>query len=332
MKSFSMHLPTTPEAVAGVLGSRPDAAIHAGGVDLLDRMKEHVSEPAHLVSLRDLAAWRDVRIEDDGSIRLGAGVTLAALAAHDAVRAFLPSLADAAGQAASPQIRHRATLAGNIAQHTRCGYYRHESFPCAKRGADRCPVLAPTGVQESAAIFPSDVCASAHPSSVAPVLGSLDAVAHLWSPRGARDVALETLWRVPVRGRAADLDLAPDELILSFELPSRTRPQRMAYEEVRQKAAFDWPLVSVAVRLEIEGDRIAEARIVAGSVAPTPRRLRQAEDVLVGKPIQGDVASQAAREAGAGARPLAGNAYKVRLLEVAVRRALESAMGEREVR
>ena len=134
------------------------------------------------------------------------------------------------------------------------GYYRHASFPCWKRGDDLCPVRAPGGVQETAAIFGNDPCASAHPSSVAPVLGALGAVVHVVGPEGERDVPFPELWRPPTKGVASDVALGPADLIGAVSL----RPGgATGYEEVRQKAAFDWPLVCAAVRYRVEGERIA---------------------------------------------------------------------------
>lgn len=326
MKAFTFVRPRTVDAAVAAL-AETGGAVHAGGVDLLDRMKEHVDEPSHLVTLLDVPGRDAIALEDDGGVHLGAGVTLAALAENDVVRRFLPSLADAAGQAASPAIRHRATLGGNLAQRTRCGYFRIASFSCLKRGADACPVRAETGVQETAAVFANDPCASAHPSSLAPVLQSLGAHLHLQGPKGARSVALADAWRAPEKGVAGDLAIAADELITAIVVPPRTRPQRVGYEEVRQKAAFDWALVSCGVRVELGDDgRVSDASIVLGSVAPTPWVAKAAEAALRGKAFAAESIAVAAKAATQGATPLSGNAYKVRLVEVAVRRALTRAL------
>ncbi|MGE0193847.1 MAG: xanthine dehydrogenase family protein subunit M [Planctomycetota bacterium] len=326
MKAFTFVRPRTLEAAAAAL-AETGGALHAGGVDLLDRMKEHVDEPSHIVTLLDVPGRETIALEDDGGVRLGAGVTLAALAENDMVRRFLPSLAEAAGQAASPAIRHRATLGGNLAQRTRCGYFRIASFRCWKRGDDVCPVRAETGVQETAAVFGNDACASAHPSSLAPVLQSLGARVHVQGPKGTRHVPLADAWQSPAKGVTTDLALAADEVITAIVLPPRTRPQHVAYEEVRQKAAFDWALVSCGVRAELgEDGHVADVSIVLGSVAPTPWVAQGAEAALRGGPPSAERIAAAAKAATQGATPLAGNAYKVRLVEVAVRRALMRAL------
>jgi len=178
VKAFTFVRPETVVQAAAAAAEK-GSVVKAGGVDLLDRMKERIDEPDRVVALGDVKdpALREIREDKDGFV-VGALVTLAQIAASDVVKRLCPALADAAGLAASPQIRQRATIAGNLAQHTRCGYYRHASFPCWKRGDDSCPVLADGGVQDTAAIFDNRPCASAHPSSLAPVLGACDAMVY----------------------------------------------------------------------------------------------------------------------------------------------------------
>src|SRR5204862_7856305 len=128
-----------------------------------------------VVTLGDVPGLDAIDRGEGGLLRIGALATLAAVAASKDVRDACPALGEAAEQAASPQLRNRATVGGNLCQHTRCGYYRHRSFPCFKRGDETCPVLHDGAVQESAGIFSNRPCASAHPSSLAPVLCAVDA-------------------------------------------------------------------------------------------------------------------------------------------------------------
>ncbi len=288
-------------------------------------MKERVDEPDRVVGLVDVAGLGGIEARDAG-VRIGALATLAEIAASDALRRRLPTLAEAAGMAASAQIRHRATIAGNLAQHTRCGYYRHASFPCWKRGADACPVRKDGAVQENAAVFGKSECVSAHPSSLAPVLGSLRATVVVRGKAGERSVPFEDLWAEPQKGRAPDVTLGPDEVIVAIECPWHSGA-RFGYEEIRQKAAFDWPLVCAAVRVEGGTPAVSAASIWLGSVAPTPWRAKAAETALFGAPLSAETVAKAADAAAEGANPLPGSAYKVPLLKVAVRRALLRAMG-----
>jgi xanthine dehydrogenase YagS FAD-binding subunit len=321
VKAFAFVRPRSLEEASSAVDAT--SVLKASGIDLLDRMKERVDEPSRVVALLDVPGLRSIEAHDD-RIRIGALVTLAELAASDPVRRRLPSLAEAAGLAASPQLRHRATVGGNLAQHTRCGYYRHRSFPCFKRGDASCPVLADGAVQETAGVFGNGACASAHPSSLAPVFGTLDATVVVHGKDGERRVPFEELWQEPVQGKASDTTLAPGDVIVAVE-SSWHSGARFGYHEVRQKAAFDWALVSAAVRVEGGDPAVNVARVWLGSVAPTPWRAKAAEKALFGSRWTEDLARGAATAAVEGATPLAGNAYKTRLVEVAVRRALLAA-------
>ncbi len=327
MKRFQLVRPTTVEDAAAAMQEPEGKRLKGGGIDLLDLMKERVEEPDTLVGLSDVEGFDVIAVRDDGSISIGAGATLSDLAASDVVRRFLPSLAHAAGQAASLQIRNRATIAGNVAQQTRCGYYRHASFPCLLRdGGNVCPVRQEGGVQETAGIFHNETCASAHPSSLAPVLGSLDATFVTRGGEKGEAFTLEQLFAGP-DGKAAAFAIRPGSVIERVEIPPRDVPQKLGYAEVRQKAAFDWALASCAVRVVVDGGKITEAGVWLGSLAPAPLRAIWVEQALVGKPFDDDTAAKAGEIAPQGATPLPGTRYKVQLARVAVKRALLNAMG-----
>lgn len=324
MKSFRYDRATTAEGAVRALGEG-GAILKASGIDVLDRMKEHVDEPARVVTLVDVPGLDRVEKTPTG-VRLGAMTTLATLAASADVRAASPALAEAAGLAASPALRNRATLGGNLGQHTRCGYYRLKSFPCFKRGDAICPVRIEGGVQENAGIFDNAPCACAHPSSVAPVLGAAGATVRVLGKGGERVVPLAGIYGPVKQGQATDLALAPDDVIVGVDVPAvAPGVDHEAVYEVRQKAAFDWALVTCAVRFAVEGGVIRSASVWMGSVAPSPWRSEAAEKALLGKPYTPVVASAAAEAAVAGAQPLPGTAYKLDLVRVSVRRALAAA-------
>jgi len=324
MRAFELLRPTTFDAAARALGD--GGLLKAGGIDVLDRLKERVDEPDRVVSLVDLGGL-GAAIERDGDrVLIGARATLADLAASDLVPR---ALGEAASQAASRQIRNLATVGGNLCQHTRCGYYRHRSFPCFKRGDDACPVREDGGVQETAGLFGNESCACAHPSSIAPALGAADAVVHVVGAQGARDVPFADLWSSPRKGHPSDTTLGPGDVIAHVVIDARAAAAgwRTAHEEVRQRAAFDWPLVTCAVALRADGGKVAEASVWLGAVAPTPRRAAAAEETLSGRAFDEALATKAAERAAQGATPLPGNRHKIQLLKVAVRRALVSAWG-----
>jgi xanthine dehydrogenase YagS FAD-binding subunit len=339
MKAFTFVRPGTIDEAAKAAAVK-GSVLKAGGIDLLDRMKERVEEPDRVVWLGDVASTelRDIRIVKGGTLvandgeqglHIGGLVTLAEIAESALIRERVPALAEAASLAASPQIRRRATLGGNLVQQTRCGYFRHRSFPCFKRGDDACPVLADGAVQEQAAIIGNRPCASAHPSSLAPVLAACDAAVLISHAKVQSDddsaVPMSKFYVPPRRGTAGDTTLAPGDVVVAVHIPNLGMVGNVVYEEVRQKAAFDWALVSCAASwMGPSGDGVPYGiQIWLGAVAPVPYRCVAAEKLALGHKVTDEVIRAAADAAVAEATPLPGNAYKVDLVKVVVRRALE---------
>jgi xanthine dehydrogenase YagS FAD-binding subunit len=329
MKAFRYERPATVRAaLAAIAGG--DALVKAAGIDVLDRMKERVDTPARVVTLSDLPGLDRIWRGPTGSLRIGALATLARIAGSDDVREVAPVLAAAAADAASPQVRNRATLGGNLGQHTRCGYYRIASFPCFKRGDAFCPVRAAGAVQENAGIFGNDLCACAHPSTLAPALGVTAAALVVAGPQEEFRMPLDAIYGPPTQGRTSDLALPPGHLILGVEIqPPGSMEERQGFHSIRQRAKFDWALVTAAAWLQVSDGRITDARLWLGAVAPTPLHALEASMGLMGAPASGEGFVAAARAAGAkiasAATPLPGTTYKADLVRVAVERALTSA-------
>ena len=231
-----------------------------GGTDLAGQVDRGIRTPTLLVDLRE-SGLAEIA-EEDGGLRIGASVTLAGLAAearlepYEAVRA-------AASLAASPLLRNVGTVGGNLAQHTRCWYYRGEEWHCWLGGGDTC--YAQIGDHRKHNLEPGD-CISAHPSDLAPALAACGATVELRSRDGAREVPLLELYRHPTEDDRSLLALAPGELVTAVRLPGP--PDASAYERVGERAAFSFPLVSVAAARR--GD---EVRVVASGVANVPREL-----------------------------------------------------------
>lgn len=324
MKAFRYDRATSVEGAVKALADGT-AILKANGIDVLDRLKERVAEPARVVTLVDVPGLDRIEL-DGGVLRLGAMTTLAALAASPVVAKASPALAEAAGGAASPALRNRATLGGNLGQHTRCGYYRLKSFPCFKRGDAICPVRSEGGVQENAGVFDNAPCACAHPSSVAPVLGAAGAVVRVRGKDGERAVPFASIYGPVKQGQVTDLSLAPDDVIVGVDVPAlRPGVDREGTYEVRHKAAFDWALVTCSVRCAVEGGVVRAASVWMGSVAPSPWRSERCEQALIGQGLTAATAAAAAEAAVAGAQPLPGTAYKLDLVRTSVRRALAAA-------
>jgi xanthine dehydrogenase YagS FAD-binding subunit len=298
--------------------------VKAGGIDVIDLMKEGLLAPAQVTSLRDVPGLDAISSAPDGGLRLGAMVTLAGLAADATVRERYPALADAARESASPQIRNVATIGGNLLQRPRCWYFRAAEFRCLRKGGGHCYAIS--GENQYHAIFDNRFCAVVHPSTSATALVALGAEVELTGEDGAqRSVALEDFFIGPDRDVQRENDLRPGEILTALLLPPASG-LRMKHLKLAQKESFDWPLADVAVVLDLSRDgRCRRASIVLGAAAPTPRRARAAESALAGKAIDAGVAAEAGRAALEGATPLARNAYKAPMFEALVRRAVLEA-------
>ena len=315
MKAFAW---IEPEDVQGALeaGAQKGALYKAGGVDLGDRMKEHLDEPQALVNIRRLRDLDFVK-SDGATLRLGPLLTLARLADDPQIRKAAPALAEAAAAAATPQIRNVATLGGNLAQRPRCWYFRKEEFRCRRKGGDTC--FAIDGQNEMHAVFDNDLCAIVHPSATATALTALGASLVVKGAKGDRAVAIDDFFVRPEKDILRENVLQPGELIVEVRVPAG---RTTGYVKLMEKQTFDWPLAEAAVAL---GD---QPRVVLGAAAPVPWRAPKAEAMIRGlRKIDERVAAQAAKAAVEGAQPLQHNGYKLALLETAVKRALLAAGG-----
>ena len=306
---------------------RADAVIlKAGGVDLLDLMKEGLLAPRRVVNLRSVPDLGRIVEEKDGSVRIGSMATLAQLAAHPAIRARYRALAQAAGNSASPQLRNMATLGGNLLQRPRCWYFRSLAHHCARKGGGTCFAFA--GENAYHAIFGQNGCAIVHPSTSATALVAFDARVELRNAKGRRRVvALETFFVPPERDIVRENDLEPGEVLTAVLLPPPGPGARSAHLRQGELDSFDWPVADVAVVLGTDDSGVCrKASVVLGAAAPVPYRARAAESALAGNPVTEAVARGAARAALGGAAPLSGNAYKLPIFEALVRRAVLAAV------
>jgi xanthine dehydrogenase YagS FAD-binding subunit len=299
--------------------------IKAGGIDLMDRLKEGLDAPSRLVNIRTIAGLDQITESPDG-LRLGPLVTLARLDEHKAVRARYRALADAAGHAATPQIRNVATVGGNLLQRPRCWYFRNEQFHCLKKGGRRC--YAQEGENEYHAIFANQICAIVHPSAAATALMALAASLEITGKQGKRTAAVQDFFVRPDHDITREHSLGAGEILTAIHLPAPEAGMTSAYSKLGEKESFDWPLAEVAVSLTREGGKVRRAAVVLGAAAPVPWRSEAAEKALLGHAVNEDVARAAARAALQDATPMSGNAYKVPIFETLIRRTiLEAARG-----
>jgi xanthine dehydrogenase YagS FAD-binding subunit len=321
MQRFELARATTTAQARELLAEKEGSVFKAGGIDLLDHLKEHLLEPPRVVDLKTIPGLDRITVEADGGLTIGALATLARVARHDAIRRTHPALARACGEAASPQIRSVATIGGNVLQRPRCWYYRLESYRCVKKGGDVCYAIA--GENRYHVIFGGGPAYPPHPSNAAVALLAYGATFVLEGPEGPRTVPAGEFFVLPSDDATHENVLEPAEILLEIRVPSAAG-WSSAYLDVRERAGFDWPLVSAAVALRGEGGVVKDARIVLGQVAPIPWRSTRAEQALAGKALDASAIEAAARAATVGAQPLSDNGYKVGLVATLLRRTLGS--------
>jgi xanthine dehydrogenase YagS FAD-binding subunit len=246
------------------------------------------------------------------------------VAEHPAVMRHWPVLSQALLASASPQIRNMGTMGGNLLQRTRCGYFRDTGFACNKRvPGSGCPAIE--GENRMHAILGvSDKCIATYPGDMAVALNVLDAEVELTGQSGIRKVAIGDFHKEPGDTPHIETVLQPGEMITGIDVPASAAARRSHYLKVRDRASFEFALVSAAVALEIDAGSIRSARVAAGGVGTRPWRLPEVEAALIGKSADPDTLRAAADRAGEGARPAGSNGFKVVLLRRTVLRALQT--------
>jgi xanthine dehydrogenase YagS FAD-binding subunit len=310
---------------AAIAAATSGARYLAGGTTLVDLMREQVEQPAALVDINRLA-HRRVEMTARG-LEIGALARMSDVAADRAVAATYPVIVESLLASASPQIRNMASIGGNLLQRTRCTYFRDPGVACNKREpGSGCP--ARTGEHRTHAIFgTSEHCVATHASDLAVALVALDAIVHVQGAAGSRSFRLAELYRVPGTTPHVEHTLHADELMVRVDVPAAAYTQRSHYLKVRDRASYEFALVSAAVALHVGRGIIRAARVAAGGVGTMPWRLHRVEEALVGQPNGAPTWRAAAARATEGAQPLTHNAFKVELLPRTVFRALENVGG-----
>jgi 4-hydroxybenzoyl-CoA reductase subunit beta len=316
---FRYHAPETAAGIAAILrGEGPSAAVVAGGTDIYPNMKRRNQVPKTLVSLRNATSLRGIEWRRDGGLRIGPGESLRSLERDASVRARLPALHEAIESISTPVLRNMGTIGGNLCLDTRCNYYdqneewRRAIRNCLKCGGDTC-WTAPGG----------DACWAVNSSDSVPVLMALGASVRLLSADGEREITARDLYAV-TDGREW-LTRKPDEVMTDIYIPPQGTA-RSVYRKLRRRAAFDFPVLGVAARVDLDGKAVRRADIVLNAVGPAPLRCHDAEKALLGRPLDDESIARAADLAGAAAKPLDNTdtmpSYRKRMIPVFVRRAL----------
>lgn len=298
---------------------KKNAIVVGGGSEILQLMKDQVVTPDYVVNLKTIPGLNMIKEERSG-FRIGGLTTLADIEEHSGVREKLLILSDAAGEAASPQIRNAGTIAGNICQRPFCWYFRSANFNCLRKSGQVCYTV--TGDGRFHAILGAGPSYIVHPSDTAPALVALDAQIKIAGPSGERVMPLEKFFVLPAVDFKRENILKPGEIVTEIFVPYPRSGSQGYYHKVRERLAWDHAIVSVATIVQSNGGVARDARVVLGGVAPIPWRAPKAEEFLRGKKIDEETAQKAGEIALEGARPLKDNVYKVEMAKSLIQRAL----------
>ena len=298
------------------LAGKQQAEFRAAGTDLSERRRSGVSR-GPLIDLVRSSGTNDVEWDANGSARISAFTSIAAIAADPRLDAAYPGLTAAAASLATPQIRQVATLGGNLAQRSRCWYYRDPHIACFKKGGSSCP--ARKGNHLYGVAFDLGPCVAPHPSTLAAALLAYDATV---SANLRRHLTLGQLLGDGSNGRA-DHALEPGEIIEGIELGIPVVNERALYKRAISRSHAEWPLVEVVVRAVLADGAFTLIRIVSGGIAPVPLRLVAAESAVQGAKANPTTITNAVAQSTLGAKPLAMTGYKLNLLRGLVRDLLE---------
>ena len=306
------------------IAADPGAKFIAGGTNLIDLMKYDVERPLRLIDITHLPL-KTVEETANGGVRIGALVPNSDLAYHPLIEKRYPLLSSAILAGASQQLRNMASTGGNLLQRTRCFYFYDVATPCNKREPGS-GCSARDGINRINAILgTSEACIATHPSDMCVALAALEAKVHAAGPAGERTIAFADFHRLPGNTPEVDTNLKPNEIITAIELPAQGFAANYSYLKIRDRLSYAFALVSVAAALELEGNRIKEARLALGGVAHKPWRNLETELAMRGKPADAPAFAEAAAVLLRDAKGFAHNAFKIDLARRAIVRTLRQA-------
>jgi xanthine dehydrogenase YagS FAD-binding subunit len=320
MKAFEYATALSADSARHLVATR--GSYLAGGNDLLGQLKDELTDASIVVNIKSLPGLD--RIEPGAaSWTIGALVTVARIEADPEIQKSFPGLHEAAAEVGSQQIRNVATVGGNLAQHSRCWYYRHRDTLCLKKRGDLC--YARHGENRYHSLFSGNTCISPVVSNLATAFAALDATVVVGREGGEVRMTVAELYDRAWDNPTAHHSLRAGDLILRVEIPT-ARPQS-AYVQASERHAFDWALVSCAAAARVTGGRLNRPRVALGCVSPVPHQVKAANDFLEGKLLDEETVSRAADLMLEGAEPLEHNGYKVPIAQALIRRTLLKLKG-----
>jgi xanthine dehydrogenase YagS FAD-binding subunit len=299
------------------------AIYKGGGIDVLDMVKEGLIQPKTVINVKNIPGMDSITMDQDG-LTIGANVTLAEMEENKDILKNYLALHEAVAHAATPQLRNMSTIAGNIAQRTRCWYFRSTDHPCFRKGGDRCYARhSSNGQNENHAILDNGSCVSTHASSVSTALLAYNgSVVFTNGKMESKEVPFSEFFVSPGQDISKENILKPKDLITAIKIPRPSPNTKSFYSKQVEKESFDWSIGDVAIVAEMSGKKCTKVSIVLGAAAPVPYRSKEAEKVVVNQTITNILAEQAARKAMENARPLSMNNFKLPLFEAIIKQGL----------
>jgi len=315
MKKVSVYRPTTIEEASRILSSHgTDAAVYAGGTDLLVRLKNRLAQaPAYLVDIKKIDNLRYIKEDPDGSVRVGALTKLAEMHESPLLARKFPMLVKAIGMISSPELRNASTIGGDLLQEVWCQYLRG-GYSCWRNGGYLCyGAIGDNSYYHSA--MGGRLCYAVYPGDAATALIPYDATVTLATPAGPKTLTVEQL--VPgdmmVDGRIQSHVVRSNEILTEVVIPAPRANVRTSFEKLRPRGVWDFAMASLAMSLAMTNDVIDDARVVFGGIAGKPLRETAVESLLKGKPLTADLAGEIVPQALANAAPLKYNAMKIEM-------------------
>jgi len=321
MKSFEYAAPSSLKEATALLGDTwGRTEIMAGGTDLVTSLKQRITQPERVVSLRKIKELKGVSTERNG-IRVGATTTLGELSENKDVRKHFPSLVTAVEGIGSAQLLSVGTVGGDLCQRPRCWFFRNGLGLLGQQGDVS---LVRDGDNRYHAIFGTDGPALfVSASSLGPALIALGATLTIVGTGGNRSIEAANFFRAPSSDKERETVLKPGEILTNITIP--VKELRNATYEVRHRHGMDWPYVTASVAFSMDGGGPANGQAVLGHVAPTPWVAKAAFSTVKG-PLNPTSAAECGERAAQGAKPLSGNAYKIQMVKTAVKRAILAAV------
>lgn len=323
MHSFDLFAPASIEEAAKLLDKHgKEAWIIAGGKDSFDWFKDRHKRPSAVIDITGLKQLHGVSDKGD-YIAVGALSTLTEIEESDLLKKNFPLLVEAAGRVASPQIRNAGTLGGNLAQDTRCTYYR-DGFPCYRAGGNTCYANTPTAMNREHALFDAVRCVAVTPSDTAPALVALEAEMVISRKGKTRTVSAEKFFIGPAVDITRMTVLEKGDILTEIRIPKKWAGAKQYFEKVADRETWDFALVNIAMVAKTSGGKVTDVRMACGGVQCTPRRLTNVESLMKGEKVDAEMETLAKRVAARGAKALNYNHFKIPLLGSLAARAVRS--------